>query len=173
MSGELILKNSQRWKQTVPAVLLTIGAAFILVALLAHSMKMSAMTYTLLGAVLAYILFRTLYPRIVKAMPGGTRELRKTWTLTGDTLQLGEETIPLDNIKMLHCWPNRDALGHQLTGWLVNIETKKGRNHVLCSLDEGDVEASVESLHALVTALGYEARWVAEPGVFDQNQDQL
>lgn len=165
MSGELILKNSKRWKQVLPAVLLTALATFFLVWLLMgrRSASTSDILMGIMVVVLAYILFRTLYPALVKLMPGGDKTLHLRWRLTGDALELGEETISLDNIRKVHCWPNRDALGHRLAGWIVNIETVKGKNHVLCSVDEGDgVDESVESLHQLVSALGYESGWVEE-----------
>ncbi len=160
MTGELILKNGKRWKRTLPAVLLTALATFLLVWLLVARKGTSDMLLGIMVVVLAYVLFRSLYPALVSILPGGDAVERLPWKITGDALVLGEETVALDNIRQVHCWPNRDALGHQLSGWIVNIETVKGKNHVLCSLDEGSgVEESVESLHQLVAALGFESQW--------------
>ena len=164
MTGELILKNGKRWKQILPAVVLTVVATFACVWPLIHHVKAAGMMKGIMAALITYILFRTLYPALAGMMPGGAKVLRTAWSVTGDALTIGEDRIALADIKLVHCWPNRDALGHQLSGWIVNIETKPGhKNRILYSLDEGqEVETSVERLHELVTALGYGARWVEE-----------
>lgn len=165
MTGELILKNAKRWKQILPAVVLTALATFACVwPLMTRVQTGDMMMRAIMAALVTYILWRVLYPVLAGMMPGGDKILKQTWTLSDGTLRLNEKTIALSDIKMVHCWPNRDALGHQLSGWIVNIEMKGSKkNHILYSLDEGqNVDASVESLHQLVTALGYEARWVEE-----------
>lgn len=162
MTGKLILKNSGRWKQTLPAVVLTAVVTFICVWPLMTRVKADGLMLGAMAALVTYILWRVLYPVLAKMLPGGENTSTLDWELTGEALRLGMDTIPLDTIRMVHCWPNRDALGHPLEGWTVNIETT-GKNRVLCSLEDGpDVQASVESVHALVTALGYESRWTEE-----------
>ena len=164
MTGELILKNAKRWKQILPAVVLTAIATFACVWPLMTRVRADGLMKGIMAALVTYILWRVLYPVLAGMMPGGDKVLRQSWSLSGGKLQLGDRTLELANVKMVHCWPNRDALGHQLSGWIVNIEMEGSRkNCILYSLDEGkDVDASVESLHQLVTALGYEARWVEE-----------
>ncbi len=162
MTGELILKSGVRWKQILPAVVLTAGVTFAVVWPMMTRMKGDGLMWAAMAALMTYVLWRVLYPLLVKLMPGGEKPGAVVWELRGDVLQLGEDTIPLDSIKMVHCWPNRDALGHRLEGWTVNIETT-GKNRVLCSVEDGpQVQASEESVHALVTALGYESSWVEE-----------
>ena len=162
MNGELILKNSGRWKQTLPAVVLTIGATFLFVWPLMTRVQTGGIMRGIMAALVTYILFRCLYPVLAKAMPGGEKNITLTWEVTWDALKLGEDSIPLDSIKQVHCWPNRDALGNSLAGWIVNIETT-GKNRMLCSVEEGpEVETSVEGLHEMVKALGYGERWVEE-----------
>ncbi len=162
MRGELILKNSGRWKQTLPAIALTAVITFACVWPLMTRVQAEGLMRGVMAALVTYILFRVLYPVLVKMMPGGDKDSTVIWELTGDELHLGEDIVPLHTIKMVYCWPNRDALGHQLPGWTVNIETT-GKNRVLCSVEEGaDCASSVQRLHDLVTALGYGEHWIEE-----------
>ena len=63
---------------------------------------------------------------------------------------------------MVHCWPNRDALGHQGAGWTVNIETT-GKTELLRSrTGEKEAKQSARQLRALVVALGYGSAWAEE-----------
>ena len=117
------------------------------------------------AAILAYVLFRILYPRASRLFPGrGTR--RVPWTVTEDALSIGGRTVARDSIKNIHIWPNRDALGHALPGWTVNIETT-GRNLLLRAPGQsggghGDNRDGGEELQTLVRALGYGDRWPGE-----------
>ena len=168
MSGELILKNNDRWKRTLPAVVVTTLVTFGFVLLMQRFFGAEVLeAYGVMGAILiallTYVVFRSFYPAACSLLHSGAKVLPVPWTLTGTALMLGKDEIRLDNIKMVHCWPNRDALGHDQGGWIVNIETKQGRNRVLCSVDEGSgVADSVERLKELVEALGYRDRWVEE-----------
>ena len=79
-------------------------------------------------------------------------------TLTEEQLTIGSDAIPLDTVKMVHCWTNRSALGTADGRLTVNIETS-GKNRVLRSLRAGEEAAESERrLRELVTALGYGAR---------------
>lgn len=170
MSGELILKNNNRWRRTLPAVAVTTLITFVFLWLMHILLSVSGtkmeggVMEAILIALMTYVVFRSFYPLVTKYLPGGEKTRTLSWTMTGDDLILGSETIPLDNIKMVHCWPQKDALGHRLQGWIINIETRgAGKNQVLCSVDEGEqVERSVELLQELVDALGYHDRWVEE-----------
>ena len=159
MSGELILENNGRWKQTVPAVLVTCLLAGGLLALCLRRLSLKGMGLAITAALLAYVLFRVLYPVFAQLFAKGERGQAGTWRVTPDTLYLNDLAIPRDTIKMVHCWPNRDALGHPGAGWTVNIETT-GKNQLLRSLTEGEeVDHAVRQLRALVVALGYGAQW--------------
>ena len=111
-------------------------------------------------ALTAYLLFRLLYPAISALLPGGTQSV--SWSVTATELRLGGDTVDRDTIKMVHCWPGRDALGNRRSGYTVNIETA-GKNFLLHSLAEGqDAEKSASELRALVSALGYGRQWPEE-----------
>ena len=101
---------------------------------------------------LAYVLFRLLYPAALRRFPGGgTRTV--TWTVTADALSVDGRTVPRSDVREVHIWPGRDALGHPLPGWTVNIETA-GKN-IFLRVPDGDGG----ELRALITALGYGDRW--------------
>ena len=157
MSGEVMIENGS-WGRTALALVCSCavagGATFPVVSRL----SMEGMPLVIAAALLGYVLFRICYPRFSKLFP--QREDRVlTWTVTPATLTLGETAIPRDTIRMVHCWPNRDALGHTGTGWTVNIETT-GKNQLLRSLTGGDgADRSARQLRALVVALGYGAQW--------------
>ena len=164
MNGELILKKTKKWKKILPSVAVTALVTFLFIMLLVRRMEAGTLMVGIMAALVTYILFRTLYPTLSGLFDGGEKAVTVPWSYSGAALQLGEETIAMEHVKMVHCWPNRDALGHTLPGWIVNIEGEKGhKNHILYSLDEGDrVEASVETLHELVIALGYKDSWTEE-----------
>ena len=159
MSGELLLENNGRWKRIVPAVLVTCLLTGGVMALCLRRLSLTGMGLAITAALTAYVLFRVLYPIFDQAFSKGERGEGGTWRVTLDTLYLNDTAIPRSTIKMVHCWPNRDALGHAGTGWTVNIETT-GKNHLLRSLTGGeDADRSIRQLRALVVALGYGARW--------------
>lgn len=158
MSGELILQGTDSWKRIVPALLLSCIAAGGITVLVFSRLHLEGMGLAVSAALVVYVLFRIFYPACEKLLPGGGTKT-VIWRMTGTDLILGEKTIPLRSIKMVHCWPARDALGHQSPGWTVNIETT-GKNLVLRSLKEGDqTESSALRLRAMVMALGYEDNW--------------
>ncbi|MBQ9347375.1 MAG: hypothetical protein IJT94_08580 [Oscillibacter sp.] len=132
------------------------------------------------AAILAYVLFRVLFPYASRRFPGGGTR-RVTWEVTADALTIDGRTIARNSIKNIHIWPNRDALGHTLPGWTVNIETT-GKNLLLRVPRQNDGDSgenenggndgengdggnnrengdSGEELRTLVRALGYENRW--------------
>lgn len=164
MNGELILKGNSPWKKILPTVLLTTLLTFLLILPMMLRLKVTGLMAAAMVAILTYVLWRLLYPLMSRLLPEGEKNRRLPWRLDGEALYLGEENIPLENLKMVHCWPNRDALGNRLPGWTVNLETKgKQKNQVFRSLEEGEeLTASVESLHTLVEALGYGSLWVEE-----------
>lgn len=162
MSGELLLENESWWKSRLPAAVLAALVSALLcwaAAPLLNRWHMTGLTRQVTVALLALILWWAVYPVISRAFPGRGQNRRTAWTLTADTLLLGDVSIPLDEIKMVHCWPNRSALGTAGAGWTVNIETA-GKNRVLRSLTRGeDSEQSARLLRELVTALGYGSQW--------------
>lgn len=126
--------------------------------------ELTGLARGIVAALGAYVLFRLFYPMLRGLFPGGG-ERTLLWHVTPDTLVLGREEIPRGAIKAVHCWPNRDALGHAGAGWTVNIETT-GKNHLLRSLTEGEgLDQSVRQLRALVVALGYGGQWAGSPDV--------
>lgn len=108
-----------------------------------------------MAAVLGYVLFRVTFRTASRLFPGGgTRTV--AWEVTADALILDGQAAARDTIVNVHIWPNRDALGHTLPGWVVNIE-RSGRNIPLCVPDRDGVDG--DSLRNLVRALGYGDRW--------------
>lgn len=161
MSGELMLKKSDSGRYVL-TLLLACAAAGVLTWIALSRLHMEGLALTVTAALLCYVLFRVLYPAVSQLLGKGEAVRTVTWTVTGGTLVLDGRNIPLDSIKQVHCWPNRDALGHSEPGWTVNIETT-GKNQVLRSLKEGEnVERSARQLRALVIALGYQSRWPEE-----------
>ena len=159
MSGQLTLEKTE-WKRTLLAVVLAAAVAAALMLLLLPRLGLTGFARGAVAALGAYVLFRVLYPLTAGLFPGGGTEL--TWQVTADKLVLGQTEIPLDAIKMVHCWPNRDALGHRSAGWVVNIETT-GKNQLLRSrTGETEAKQSARQLRALVTALGYGSAWAEE-----------
>ncbi len=159
MSGELLLKASSARRTALSVAGAVLAAGFAAFLFLRLSPLEEGLARAVLAAVLAYVIFRVVYPVIAGALGRGQASRTMVWRLSGETLYLDELAIPRASIKMVHCWPNRDALGHQGTGWTVNIETT-GKNQVLRTLTEGEeLERSVTGLWALVTALGYGGQW--------------
>lgn len=159
MSGELLVKNRGGWR-TVLAVLLACVGAAALSFLFARFLPLeSGLARGATIALLAYVLFRVFYPVCDDFFSKKAADRDGIWRVTEDTLYLNDLAIPRSTIKMVHCWPSRDALGHSGGGWVINIETT-GKNHVLRSLTQGeDVERSATQLRAMVTALGYGSQW--------------
>ena len=159
MSGKLTLESGGGWKHTVPVTALSILAALAAAWFVATQLRLTGWTLTIAAALTAYVVFRMLYGLLDRALPSTIPIRTADWSLTEDALTLDGQTIPRDTIRQVHCWPNRDALGHSLPGWSVNIETT-GRNQLLRSLAEGPLaDRSVQQLHDLVDALGYGVRW--------------
>lgn len=158
MSGELLIQ-SDGWKKALPALALSCLLAGGVTMIWARYIHLEGLARGALIALGAYVLFRVLYPACTKLLGAKEKQGPGTWTVTEDTLYLNETAVPRSSIKMVHCWPNRDALGHAGTGWTVNIETT-GKNHLLRSLAEGpDADRSARQLRAMVIALGYGAQW--------------
>ena len=160
MKGELILENGG-WKRWLPAAAITIlaevAALWPAISLMlrrgVHGLMLQIST-----GVLGLVLWWVLYPALSRALTKGEGRGRVAWTLTVDRLTIGDDVIPLDDIRMVHCWPNRSALGTADGGLTVNIETR-GRNRVLRSLRSGDAAAESERLlRELVVAMGYGQR---------------
>lgn len=159
MSGELILEKASQWKGTALALLLSCLLAGGAAVVCLRYLPLEGMKMTICAAVLVYVLFRVLYPVFARLFIREERDQAGTWRVTPDTLYLNDLAIPRSNIKMVYCWPNRNALGHSSAGWTVNIETT-GKNQLLRSLTSGEeADRSVRQLRALVVALGYGAQW--------------
>ena len=157
-SGELLIKTRTG---TLPAVLVSALLTLAVAVAVLRFLPLKGAGVGGAAALLGYILFRVLYPAVESQLPaksGGAG----TWRVTEETLYLNEKAIPRSEIRQIYCWPNRNALGQSGAGWTVNIETSRGRHHVLRSLTKGDDAArSEEQLRAMVTALGFERSWKA------------
>ena len=151
LSGTLVLEA----RSGRAAALSVLCATLLTAGLLSLTLRRVSLTGWSLGiaaAVLAYVLYRVLYPELSRLFGGGVR--RAAWTLTADALTLDGRTVPREAIIKVHVWPSRDALGHTLSGWTVNIETT-GRNLLLRSLAAGaDAAESKAELERLASALG-------------------
>ena len=160
MSGSLLLKKEGAWKEGLPAVVITAVLTFLCVWPLVRRVPQKGMLPGLMAALVTYLLWRGLYPALAGLFQRGGKSYSLSWTLDETLLTLGEARISRESIKMVHCWPGRDALGTKHPGWTVNIETT-GKNYLLRSLEGGEEqEASERSLRALVEALGYGSAWV-------------
>ena len=158
MSGELLLKN-HRWRQVLPGLLLAAAAAAGVTFWALQYLPLEGLAQAAVAALIAYVLFRVLYPVCTGLFSKGQTASAGTWRVTEDTLYLNDTAIPRSSIRQVHCWPNRDALGHAGAGWTVNIETT-GKNHLLRTLTEGaDADRSIRQLRAMVVALGYGSQW--------------
>ena len=159
MSGELTLEKTN-WMGTLFAVLVSVLIAGGLTVLIMSRLHVTGLGQAVTAGLGAYVIFRLLYPMTAGMFPGGRAET--TRTVTADKLVLGQREIPRSAIKMVHCWPNRDALGHQGAGWTVNIETT-GKNELLRSrTGEKEAKQSARQLRALVVALRYGSAWAEE-----------
>lgn len=159
MSGELTMEKGgwPRLAVSVAAVCAVDGALMVLILPRLH---LTGMAQAVVCALTAYLLFRLLYPAFSALLPGGMQTV--SWSVTATELHLGGETVDRDAIKMVHCWPGRDALGNRRGGYTVNIETA-GKNFLLRSAAEGqEAEKSAAQLRALVSALGYGRQWPEE-----------
>lgn len=158
MSGELLLKNHS-WRQVLPGLLLAAAAAAGVTFWALQYLPLEGLAQAAVAALIAYVLFRVLYPVCTGLFSKGQTASAGTWRVTEDTLYLNDTAIPRSSIRQVHCWPNRDALGHAGAGWTVNIETT-GKNHLLRTLTEGaDADRSIRQLRAMVVALGYGSQW--------------
>ena len=160
MSGELILDQGS-WGRTLFALAGSIVLSLAVTFLTVSRLSMKGLSLAVVAALMAYVLFRLLYPMFIGMFPN-QKERTLVWIVTPETLTLDETVILRSTIKMVHCWPNRDALGHAGKGWTVNIETT-GKNQLLRSLPEGEAAVrSAAQLRALVIALGYGSQWTEE-----------
>lgn len=158
MSGELLLKNHS-WRQVLPGLLLAAAAAAGVTFWALQYLPLEGLAQAAVAALIAYVLFRVLYTVCTGLFSKGQTASAGTWRVTEDTLYLNDTAIPRSSIRQVHCWPNRDALGHAGAGWTVNIETT-GKNHLLRTLTEGaDADRSIRQLRAMVVALGYGSQW--------------
>ena len=158
MSGELLLKNHS-WRQVLPGLLLAAAAAAGVTFWALQYLPLEGLAQAAVAALIAYVLFRVLYPVCTGLFSKGQTASAGTWRVTEDTLYLNDTAIPRSSIRQVHCWPNRDALGHAGAGWTVNSETT-GKNHLLRTLTEGaDADRSIRQLRAMVVALGYGSQW--------------
>ena len=160
MTGELILENGG-WKRRLPAAAATAVLALLVVwpaVKLMVRRGVHGLMLQISTAVLALVLWWVLYPVVSPLFSRERENGRVRWTLTGDSLTIGEDVIPLGTVKAVHCWANRSALGTADGGLTVNIETN-GKNRVLRSLRSGqEAETSDRLLRELVEAMGYGAR---------------
>ena len=156
--GKIADALSQAQDEQTPLQRKLAGLSKVLTWLVLSRLHMEGLALTVTAALLCYVLFRVLYPAVSQLIGKGEGGRTVTWTVTADALVLDGQSISRSSIKQVHCWPNRDALGHTEAGWTVNIETQ-GKNQVLRSLKEGEnVERSARQLRALVIALGYQSR---------------
>ena len=160
MTGELILENGG-WKRRLPAEAATAVLALLVVwpaVKLMVRRGVHGLMLQISTAVLALILWWVLYPAVSRLFFREGEHGRVRWTLTGDSLTIGEDVIPLETVKTVHCWANRSALGTADGGLTINIETT-GKNRVLRSVRSGaEAETSERLLRELVETLGYGAR---------------
>ena len=153
MSGKLIVKGKKQSLMTAVAAAAAIAAGGVTAGVVMYWVNRYLQTAGLITQVVvvvaalaaAWYCFFTLDEKL--ASRGEMETL--PWTVTETELRLGEKKIERSKIRQVYCWKKK-------TGWLVNIETS-GPNELLRS--RGNDEASVESLRALVVALGYGARW--------------
>lgn len=108
MSGELTLERSGWPRVAVTVAAVCVVDAALMVFLLPH-LHLTGMAQAVVCALTAYLLFRLLYPALEGLLPGGKRTV--SWSVTATELRLGGDTVDRSRIKMVHCWPGRDALG--------------------------------------------------------------
>lgn len=110
MSGELLLKNHS-WRQVLPGLLLAAAAAAGVTFWALQYLPLEGLAQAAVAALIAYVLFRVLYPVCTGLFSKGQTASAGTWRVTEDTLYLNDTAIPRSSIRQVHCWPNRDALG--------------------------------------------------------------
>lgn len=163
MSGKLTLETGGGWKRTALLLLASTGITVLIVLPLAQRLPLEGMSRGAVMALLAYAVFRASYGAFSAGIPGRDPVTTVTWVLTEDALTIGDDVIPRESIRQVHCWPNRDSLGYAREGWTVNIETT-GKNRLLRTAGEKALaDQSTRQLRALVAALGYGSRWPEEP----------
>lgn len=77
---------------------------------------------------------------------------------------LGREEIPRGAIKAVHCWPNRDALGHAGRAG-PSILRPRGKPPAPLPDRGGGAGPVRPAAPALVVALGYGGQWAGSPDV--------
>ena len=155
MSGEVTVHSSSGLRARLLAMAITAVVILALAVPVVRTLTERAQTgmLTQVGiAILVPVLIWVLHPQMMNLLPG-SREAAKTlrWSIQGGALTLGEREIPLDSIKMVHCWQKGES-------WTINIETT-GKNGLLHSAEGEDAARSVRQLYALVDALGYRSQW--------------
>lgn len=154
MNGTLILERHSL-RNSIPPLLGAVILSAAIMAAITRQMPLSGARLGMVAAGLTYLCFRLLYPMLSELLPGGGQE-EASWEVTRDVLVLDREILPRSHIHRIHVWPNRDALGHRLPGWTVNLEMN-GDNILLRSLRHGAAEeASTKAIEELIHALGCE-----------------
>lgn len=144
MSGEITVME-RNLKAALVALAAAGAAAFALTMGVFGVLEAGEALRGAVGAAVAYVLCRVLYGRL---NPSGSVR-RIAWALSDTELVIDGRTIPRTSIRKVHCWPNRDAFGHERPGRVVNIET--GRQNTL--LRSADTDAAAHELETLVRAL--------------------
>lgn len=151
MEGTLTLHTGGGWKHMLPVYALTV-IAFLMAAWvsapLIQGQGTGARIVYAIAACLAMWGFYTLFDRIV---PWGGHTEKVTWQVNGRTVRIGEETVELDAVRSVNCWPRRDTLGIFRTGWLISI--KKDRGSMVIETEGKDTGAEVDEF---LSAIGYE-----------------
>lgn len=151
MSGELILKKRDSWQKRLLALLVTavvtLAVVWPMVRVMARRTEGGPLSQFGLAIVVPLI-----YYLMLQLLTGKGSSEVVPWHIEGGLLMLGDTSIPLESIKMVHCWKQDQK-------WTVNIETT-GKNQLLRACTEGEEkERSVQRLYELVDALGYRAQW--------------
>lgn len=148
-------KTSGWWRNLLLPAALTAAATVLidwLVITLLLRRAVEGIALQAASGVLTVALGWTFYKAFSQRLPKAAESRVLTWTLTADSLILGETSISRDSIRMVHCWKKGES-------WTVNIETS-GKNHLLRTLSGGEgAKRSAQQMRALVTALGYQAQW--------------
>lgn len=163
MSGKLLLEPDARLGRSAPAAAVSVLVSFLVVVVsyrgLAARADLDGIAFQVSAVLVAYLLYRVIYP-VAAGWMGRGREQTLSWSLTDETLTLGAVSIPRDQIRTVHCWPGRNALGQSTGNVVVNIETT-GKNQVLRSLSGDRARESAAALEQLVRALGCGDAWDA------------
>ena len=175
MSGTIIV-SARNTSRTLIKLALTLAATVVVIYLLwpvAYPAlervemgsawgfaNMTELARGLLVAVGVYVVFSLVGYLLERLLPERGDTASVPWRVSGGTLTLGEDAIPLDSIRQVHCWPGRNILGQSTGNIVVNIETT-GKIRVLRTLSGERAEESADALERLVRALGYGAAWDA------------